>query len=191
MKTVLSVTAALMLALSLGGQPNPAYADTKKPASSTPQPAFGQPNPVNAGTNKFNPGPITSVPISANPDLAIGSVLAFRCLCTPDLDRVDALYMDTIKVEVFNNTTRPFNGTNTPITIRATFHDLVSGTVKTLEKTWGGSIPSYGKVKLLASTDVHLVKRSVGITASVSVPNDTNPSNNSVTIRTCATYVIE
>ena len=76
MKTVLSVTAALMLALSLGGQPNQANAaDTKKP----------------------NLGPITAVPIAVNPDLAIGNVLASRCLCTPDLDRVDALYMDTIK----------------------------------------------------------------------------------------------
>lgn len=177
MKTVLSVTVALMLALSLGGQPNPANAaDTKKP----------------------NIGPITAVPITkqpVNPDLAIGNVLAFKCLCTPDLDRVDALFMNNIYVEVFNNTTRPFDATNTPITIRVTYHDLVSGTVKTLEKVIPGnslhSIPSYGKIKFLVSTDVHLVKRSVGITASVSVPNDTNPSNNSVTVRTCATYVVE
>ena len=172
MKTAISVTAVLMLALSLGGQSNPANAaDTKKP----------------------NIGPITAVPISVNPDLAIGNVLA-RCLCTPDLDRVDALFMKNIYVEVINPTTRPFGGPNSPaITVSVTYHDLVTGAVKTLERSMSFSyapIPSQGRYKVFVPSDA-LAKRSVGITARLSVPNDTNPSNNSVTINNICTPIVE
>lgn len=168
MKTTIAVTAALMLALTLGGQPNPANA---------------------AETKKFNTGPITAVPISVNPDLAIGNVLA-RCLCTPDLDRVDALFMKNIYVEVINPTTRPFGG---DITVSVTYHDLVTGTVKTLERSMSFSyapIPSQGRFKVFVPGD-GLAKRSVAITARLSVPNDPNPSNNSRTTNNICTPIVE
>jgi len=76
MKTALTVTAMLVLALSLGGQPNPTNAEIKK----------------------FNSGPITTVPV--NSDLAISNVVAYRCLCTLDasyLEELGALYMVGVK----------------------------------------------------------------------------------------------
>ena len=98
MKTVFSVTVVLMLALSLGGPPNPSHADTRK----------------------FKPGPITAVPITAHPDLAISGVFAYKCLCTPNyLDELDALYIVGINVNVFN----PSRGVVRDITIKATYHE--------------------------------------------------------------------
>ncbi len=104
MKTVLSVTVVLMLALSLGAQPNPSNADTKK----------------------FKPGPITAVPVTAQADLFIRSVIATKCICTPNkLDQADALYMEGIKVEVFN----PSNVEVRDVTVRVVYHNMVSGGV--------------------------------------------------------------
>ena len=166
MNTILSTTALLLLALSLGGQ---SY-------------------PVNADTKKFQPGPITAVPVTAHPDLSIGSVLADKCICVPNkLDQVDALYMEGIKVEVWN----PSRGEARDVTVRVVYHNLVSGGGRNHEQHYGALRPGKSTIRISANPDVHLAKRSVGITASIHSPNDPNPSNNSVTVRTCATYIVE
>ena len=166
MKTVLSVTVVLMLALSLGGQPSPANADTKK----------------------FKPGPITAVPVTAQADLLIHSVIATKCICTPNkLDQADALYMEGIKVEVWN----PSNVAVRDVTVRVVYHNLTSGGGRNHEQHYGTLPPGKSTIRISANPDVHLAKRSVGITASIHSPNDPNPSNNSVTVRTCATYIVE
>lgn len=165
MKTVLSVTAVLMLALTLGGQPNPASAETKK----------------------FNRGPITAVPITVNPDLAITSVFAYKCLCIPNyLTELDALYMVGINVNVFN----PSRVVVRNITIKATYHDLVTGGSKTLEFHQGTLLPGTTAIGMGPGHALVLAKRSVGITVSVHSSSDLNPSNNSVTINRCSPRIL-
>lgn len=166
MKTVLSVTAVLMLALSfLCAQPNPSHAETKK----------------------FNPGPITAVPVTAHPDLAITSVFAYKCLCTPNyLDELNALYMHGINVNVFN----PSRVVVRDITIKATYHDLVTGGSKTLEFHHGTLLPGTTAIGMGPGHALVLAKRSVGITVSVHSSSDLNPSNNSLTITRCSPRIL-
>ena len=166
MKTVISVTAALMLALSFGGQSNPANAaDTKKP----------------------NIRPITAVPVTAQPDLFITNVVAGKCLCTPNrLDSLGALYVDGIRLDVFNQS----NVSVRNVTIRATYHDLVSNRVQDV-RLWYGSILRPGKTTIGLAQHAFLAKPSVGITVTLHAPDDPNPLNNSVTMKSCYTYIVQ
>ena len=114
-------------------------------------------------------------------DLGVRAIVAQSCKC--DLGDVDALYVNKIKVRVYNS--YPGNRT-TAGTLKVTYHDLRSGMLKTVTKP----VPSVaigGEVDVIAVNSPVLVKKSVGIKAEViatTVP-DANNTNNTRTWMPC------
>ena len=131
-------------------------------------------------------GKITTRTLNLNySDPAISTITANACKC--DLSDVNALYMKGVKAKIFNH-----GQINAIVNLKLSWHDLISGTIKTVTRS-NVSIPGRRHTTVQIISTAILAKRSVGVTVEIIPvsPADRDLSNNKKTVRYCATYIVE
>ncbi len=118
-------------------------------------------------------------------DPALLSITANACKC--DLTDVNALYMKGVKAKLFNH-----QQGNAKVDLKLSWHNLVSGTVKTVFRR-NVSVPGRRHTTVQITSGPILAKRNVGVTVEIvsSIPRDSVTTNNKQTVQYCTTHVVE
>ncbi|MGB9894175.1 MAG: hypothetical protein ACPLRA_07140 [Candidatus Saccharicenans sp.] len=121
-------------------------------------------------------------------DLGVVEIYAYGCAC--DLTGIDALYFNKVQVEVSGQIKFTVDDSAVIGKLKVTYFDLMSGRTETRESMLQAYLFRGRTTAVVEVISVPiLVKKSVGITAEVTVTGaangDPNPTNNSKKVTTC------